>query len=277
MDADARVLGGRFTILGELGRGGMGIVWHARDDELGREVAVKQILMPLGLSAAAETDRRDRMLREARAAARLNHPSAVTVHDVVRDGDDLFIVMEYVPAPSLQQLVADRGTLGEEELRVLALALVDVVEEAHRIGIVHRDIKPANVLMTPRGAKLTDFGIARLEGDGTLTADGAVLGSPAYMAPEQVRGEPAGTSVDLWALGATLFHAAEGDSPFARDHAGACMAAVLMDDPPPARHLAPLIAALLLKTPTDRPTLPQLKNALTVPTDATAPPAPLLQ
>jgi Protein kinase domain len=266
------VLAGRFALLAELGRGGMGVVWHARDDELAREVAIKQILPPHGLGQAALTARRDRMIREARAAARLNHPGAVTVYDVLRTDSELFIVMEYVPAPSLHELVARRGPLPVDEVRTLGLAMLDVLEEAHRIGVVHRDVKPANVLMSARGVKLTDFGIARLEGDSTLTAEGAVMGSPAFMSPEQVRGEKTTPATDLWALGTTLHFALEGRSPFARDHPGASMAAVLTEDPPPPRGLAPLIGRLLAKNPADRPSPQEVRSALTGGTRPQAPP-----
>ncbi|SEG90792.1 Serine/threonine protein kinase [Thermomonospora echinospora] len=271
------VLAGRFTLLAELGRGGMGVVWHARDDELGREVAIKQILPPHGLGQNALTARRDRMIREARAAARLNHPGAVTVHDVLRTDGELFIVMEYVPAPSLQELVARWGPLPVDKVRALGLAMLNVLEEAHRIGIVHRDVKPANVLMSAHGVKLTDFGIARLEGDSTLTAEGAVMGSPAFMSPEQVRGEQTTPATDLWALGTTLYFALEGRSPFARDHPGASMAAVLTEHPPPPRALASLIGRLLAKNPADRPSPQQIRSALTDGTGPQAPPTPAPQ
>ncbi|GIH94239.1 serine/threonine-protein kinase [Planobispora siamensis] len=253
---------GRFTLLRELGRGGMGVVWQARDEELGREVALKQILTPGYLSQQAAQERRDRMLREARAAAQLNHPGAVTVHDVIRTDDDLFIVMEYVPAPSLQELVDRDGPLAEPELLRLGLALLDVLEEAHALGIVHRDVKPANVLMPARGPKLTDFGIARLEGDVTLTGDGAFMGSPAYVSPEQARGERATPASDLWSLGVTLYFAAEGRAPFARDNVVACLAAILTASPAPPRELSLPIMGLLERDPDRRLTAEELRVLL---------------
>ncbi len=218
----------RFSLRRELGRGGMGVVWHATDELLGREVALKQI-KPTALSrAGVDSTLRDRMMREARAAARLNHPGAVTVYDVVRDDDDIYIVMELINASSLHDLVGKDGPLPISRAVTIGLEILEVLAAAHRAGIVHRDVKPANVMILPGDSvKLTDFGIARLAGDPTLTAAGAALGSPAYMAPEQIRGATSTAATDLWALGATLYYAVEGKTAFAAGNPAAAIAAVL--------------------------------------------------
>ncbi|MCD0453295.1 serine/threonine protein kinase [Actinocorallia sp. API 0066] len=266
MGGQGEMLAGRFRVVAELGRGGMGVVWRGEDTELGREVAIKQVLAAPGLTGTAQAERRERMSREARAAARLSHPGAVTVYDVIRDDGGVLIVMEYVAAGSLQDLVEREGPLPVARVAQLGLAILDVLEAAHGLGIVHRDIKPANVLVPPTGVKLTDFGIARLEGEATLTAEGAVLGSPAYMAPEQVRGERAELAADLWGLGVTLYFAAEGISPFIRSNLGASLAAVLTEDPPllaRAPELEPLLFALLAKSPEERPDVALIRSELT--------------
>nr|WP_272918053.1 serine/threonine-protein kinase [Actinomadura rayongensis] len=251
----------------ELGRGGMGVVWRARDVVLGREVAVKQLLPPSGLAPGARDAVRARMLREARAAAQLHHRNAVTVHDVLLDRDSVLIVMELVKAATLDRTVASDGPLPSARVAALGLALLDVLDAAHAIGIVHRDIKPANVLVSADGSvKLADFGIARFEGDPTLTEAGAIIGTPAYMAPEQIRGTECSPATDLWGLGATLFYAVEGRSAFGRPSATAAMAAVLTE-PPPVPHradgsLGSLLTDLLAKDPAARPTTARLRAEL---------------
>ncbi|WP_146059029.1 serine/threonine-protein kinase [Actinomadura rubteroloni] len=257
----------RYTPLEELGRGGMGVVWRAKDVVLGREVAVKQLLPPSGLAPGARDAVRARMLREARAAAQLHHRNAVTVHDVIMDHDSVLIVMELVKAAALDRTVASDGPLPSARVAAIGLALLDVLEAAHALGIIHRDIKPANVLVGADGSvKLADFGIARFEGDPTLTEAGAIMGTPAYMAPEQIRGTECTPATDLWGLGATLFYAVEGRSAFGRPSPTAAMAAVLTEAPPvpqrAGRPLGALLTGLLAKDPAARPTVARLRAEL---------------
>jgi eukaryotic-like serine/threonine-protein kinase len=255
----------RYELGPELGRGGMGVVWRATDTLLAREVAVKEVDLPRGLDAEQRAAMRARVSREARAAARLSHPGAVTVYDIAQDGDHDYIVMELVVAPTLDDLVRGDGPLAPERAAGLGLHLLATLEAAHRAGIVHRDLKPKNVMVRADGTtKLADFGIASVQGDPRLTATGLVVGSPAYMAPEQVEGAPAGPATDLWALGATLWFAVEGAPPFGGGEFQT-LTAIVSGEPRRPRHLGPLAPAmdrLLSKDPTRRPTPAELRPLL---------------
>ncbi|MFB4306112.1 WD40 repeat domain-containing serine/threonine protein kinase [Actinomadura sp. GTD37] len=251
-----QLLAGRYRILGLLGRGGMGSVWRALDVQGQREVAVKELRLP---DQIGEDERRvlhARMEREARAAARLSHPGVVRVHAQVAGADGRpWIVMELVRGGSLADLVRERGRLPVPQVAAIGLQMLDALTAAHGQGIVHRDVKPANVLLEGERAVLTDFGIAALEGDATLTGTGAILGTPAYMAPEQVRGTPATPRSDLWSLGATLYAAVEGRAPFAGPNHGAVYLAVATEEHPPPVHAGPLtgvLSGLLRKDPDAR-------------------------
>src|SRR5829696_2115214 len=261
-----RIVAGRYVLKAPLGRGGMGVVWRAQDAVLGREVAVKEVVLPPTLAEAERRPAQARVLREARAAARLNHPGAVTLYDVVQDRGNTFIVMELVEAPTLAELVAEQGPLAVGRVAELGVQLAGALEAAHGAGIVHRDVKPGNVMVAERGgAKLADFGVASLAGDPQLTSTGLVLGSPAYMAPEQARGEASGPAADFWAMGATMFYAVEGVAPFDRGSSIATLAAVVNDPPRGPRRAGPLtdvIIALLAKDPAARPTGPALRAEL---------------
>jgi serine/threonine protein kinase len=241
----------------------MGVVWRAHDAVLGREVAVKEVVFPPTMAEQERRPAQARVLREARAAARLNHPGAVTLYDVVQDRGGTFIVMELVNAPTLAELVATQGPLAPGRVAEIGLQVAGALEAAHTAGIVHRDVKPGNVMVGERGmAKLADFGIASLQGDPQLTSTGLVIGSPAYMAPEQARGEPSGPPADFWALGATMFYALEGAPPFDRGTSLATLAAVVNDPPRPPRRAGPLtglLSALLAKDPATRPTGPKVR------------------
>ena len=234
-------LAGRYLLLDRLGSGGMGVVWRARDELLGREVAIKDLWLPPSATAADRTRLRDRVLGEARAAARFSHPGAVVLHDVlVHDGRPL-LVMELVDAPSLYELVEREGPLPTGLVARLGLGLLDTLEAAHRQGVVHLDVTPANVLvLADGGAKLADFGIAAAQ-DAPAREGGTVLGSPAYMAPEQVAGERVGPAADLWALAATMYFAVEGVSPFGLGEPRETLAAVVADPPRPPRLAGPLV------------------------------------
>ncbi|WP_324607488.1 serine/threonine-protein kinase [Streptomyces sp. NRRL B-1347] len=251
--------GGRFQLIEELGRGGMGVVWRAVDTLLGREVAVKHVRGPGQGAAPLDTKATARLLREARAAAKLNHPGAVTVYDVVRAGSEVVIVMELVRGTTLAALVAREGPLPPARVASIGAQLAEVLGAAHAMGVIHRDVKPENVMLLAGGrVKLADFGIARLSSEVTSTT--SVFGTPAYMAPEQIRGAPV-PATDLWALGVTLFHALEGASPFARPAAVESIAAVLSDPPPVSRRAGPALGAvlyaLLAKNPEERPHVAQ--------------------
>ncbi|MET9604225.1 serine/threonine-protein kinase [Streptomyces sp. NPDC006512] len=251
-----RVLAGRYRLSGLLGRGGMGTVWRAHDVQLDREVAVKELRLPEDLDGDARDSWIARLDREARAAARLKHHGVITVHDRITSDDGRpWIVMELVHGPSLGDLIAARGPLQPDQVAHVGLQVLAAVRAAHRVGITHRDIKPSNVLLEGERVVLTDFGIAVVEGDATLTRSGALMGTPAFMAPEQVRGLPATAESDLWSLGATLFNAVEGSPPFPGSTAGAVLVAVATEEPAPAVHagpLAPLLAGLLHKDPARR-------------------------
>ena len=263
MPAADRLVAGRYALKAPLGRGGMGVVWRARDAVLGREVAVKEVVFPPAMADDERRPAQARVMREARAAARLNHPGAVTLYDVIRDDGGTFIVMELVDGPTLADLVRADGPLPPERVAELAAQLVGALEAAHAVGIVHRDVKPGNVMVPEQGmVKLADFGVASLQGDPQLTATGLVIGSPAYMAPEQAKGEESGPPADFWALGATMFYAVEGEPPFDRGTSIATLAAVVNEPPRDLRRagaLAPLITALLAKDPGSRPSGPKVR------------------
>jgi hypothetical protein len=269
-----RVIGGRYVVLAELGRGGMGVVWRAEDRVMGRHVAVKELHLPAGLAPDERLLFRERLLREARTAGRLNAPGIVTVYDVVTDGGVDHIVMELIDARTLADIVAQHGPLDEARAADVARQLLAALQVAHAGGVVHRDVKPANVMLTAAGrVKLTDFGIAQAADDPRLTSTGALIGSPGYMSPERLEGGPATPAADLWALGATLHLAVRGTAPFQRDTTPATISAVLHDDPPPVRTRGPLgavVGGLLQRDPAARLTGPQAAALLAVPGAAPA-------
>ncbi|HZA82029.1 MAG TPA: serine/threonine-protein kinase [Actinomycetes bacterium] len=261
-----RLVADRYALKASIGRGGMGVVWRARDTVLGREVAVKEVVFPPTMPEEERRPAQARVMREARAAARLNHPAAVILYDVVQDHGGTFIVMELVNAPTLADVVRSDGPLPVERAAEIGAQVASALEAAHQAGIVHRDVKPGNVMVPANGmAKLADFGIASLQGDPQLTSTGLVIGSPAYMAPEQAKGEGSGPPADFWALGGTIFYAVEGEPPFDRGTSIATLAAVVNEPPRPPRRagpLAPLLTALLAKDPAARPSGPELRAEL---------------
>ncbi|GAA4593249.1 hypothetical protein GCM10023107_26250 [Actinoplanes octamycinicus] len=234
----------------------MGRVWRATDVVLHREVAIKELVPPPGLTPAERQEMRERSLREARAIARLNNINVVRVFDVLRTDADPWIVMEYVPSRSLQDTLAKDGPFNAVRTAEIGLGVLNALKAAHRAGVVHRDVKPGNVLMGGDGrVVLTDFGLATVPGDPNVTRTGLVLGSPAYIAPERARDGTAGPAADLWSLGATLYAAVEGQSPFARPSAIATLAALATENVPQARNagpLKPVLNGLLRKDPAHR-------------------------
>ena len=273
-----RLLAGRYALREVLGRGGMGVVWLATDLRLERPVAVKEITFALHLSDEERRVLRERTMREARTAARLDHPSVTAVYDVVEEDGRPWLVMEHVESCSLQQVIDGQGPLPWPAVARIGLAVLAGLTAAHEAGIVHRDVKPANVLIAPDGrACLTDFGIATATGDPAITTTGAIIGSPSYMAPERANGEPPGPAVDLWSLGATLYTAVEGRQAFARGEPVATLMAVVTEEPPAPVHagpLEPVLRGLLTKDPAHRMTAEQARQELQAALDGTreAPP-----
>lgn len=268
------MLAGRYRLLEPLGQGGMGTVWRARDEMLGRDVAVKELTPQPGLSPQGRREANARALREARAAARLDHLAIIKVHDVVDEEDRPWIVMEILTGRPLDAIVRD-GPLSPGRAADVGLAMLAALRVAHAEGVLHRDVKPANIFECDDGRIVfTDFGIAAVTGEVSLTRPGALIGSPAYMAPERVRGEPDGPAADLWSLGATLYTLVEGRAPFERKTAMGALSAVLTEEPPPPRlagPLTPTLLALLSKDPTRRPDAAAVAVALSAVTDGTAP------
>ena len=280
-EAGGRLVAGRYRLASELGRGGMGVVWLADDQLVGRRAAVKELRPPHGLPAAERDVFGRRALQEARSAARIDHPGAVTLYDVLpaSDGDDaVYLIMELIAGPTLAQVISQHGRLPEATVAAFGLQLLDVLDAAHTLGVVHRDIKPANILIAPGGqAKLTDFGIAHTIGDARLTRSG-IMGTQAYLAPELFESAPITPAADIWSLGATLYAAAEGHGPFDRDTTGATLRAILIDDLPAPRCSPPLATALtgmLQRDPAHRATTSHARAALQAAARA-APPPPAL-
>ncbi|MEV4280236.1 serine/threonine-protein kinase [Actinoplanes xinjiangensis] len=249
------LLAGRYRLGASLGRGGMGQVLLARDETLERDVAIKEIDQPFGADGGASARR---TIREARAAARINHPNVVQVYDVLQLDDRTWIVMEYVPSRSLREEIAEQGPLDPYRVARIGVELLGALRTAHRLGVEHRDVKPANVLLADDGrVLLTDFGIAAVDDDGVISRSDILVGSPHFMAPERVKGAPSGPEADLWSLGATLYAAIEGRSPYQRGSTMATLTAIATEEPDPPVHagvLRPLLDGLLRKDPATRMT-----------------------
>ncbi|MBM7808619.1 hypothetical protein JOD57_004456 [Geodermatophilus bullaregiensis] len=298
-DGDRKVVVGRYRLGERLGAGGMSTVWRAEDLLLGRVVAVKELTFPVGASAADREVMQERMRREGRAAAGLDHPDIVTVHDVVEEGAATFLVMQYVPARTLTEVVEQDGPLSPQAAARVGLAVLGALRAVHARGVVHRDVKPSNVLVSSQDPSdpvghvlLADFGIASVPGDPSLTSTGLLVGSPGYMAPERARGDEPGPASDLWALGATLFTAVEGRPPYEGRDPMTTLALVMVGDHAPylrAGLLAPVLEGLLQRDPAARTTADEAARALarvartplrggvppaTVPPGAVAPDAP---
>jgi eukaryotic-like serine/threonine-protein kinase len=266
MTSPGQLIAGQYRLVEEIGRGGFGVVWRARDERLRRDVAAKELFLPTYLGADQRHERRLRSLREARSAARLVHPAAVTVYDVVEQDGCPWIIMELINGWALNSLVKARGPLPPRRAAEIGLAVLGALQAAHTAGVVHRDVKPGNVLISDRRVVLSDFGIATIEGDPNLTNSGFVMGAPAYTAPERARGENALPASDLWSLGATLFYAVEGRRPYPGPNPNAVFHAILNQQPPIPRHagmLAPVITGLLQPDVADRLTADEAAVLLT--------------
>lgn len=255
-DKNGRLLAGRYRLGEVLGRGGMGTVWRADDETLGRTVAVKELRFP---SAIDEDEKRrliTRTLREAKAIARIRNNSAVTVYDVVDEDDRPWIVMELIEGKSLAEAIREDGTLTPKRAAEVGLAILDVLRSAHREGILHRDVKPSNVLISEDGrVVLTDFGIAQVEGDPSVTSTGMLVGAPSYISPERARGHKPGPPADLWSLGGLLYASVEGCPPYDKGSAIATLTAVMTEPLDPPKNAGPLtevIYGLLARDPEQR-------------------------
>ncbi|MFI9325220.1 serine/threonine-protein kinase [Kitasatospora aureofaciens] len=260
-----RLIGGRYRLLERLGSGGMGTVWRAHDETVDRDVAVKEPRLPEELTEAERQTMYLRMQREARAAARVDHPSVVTVHDVVTVDGSPWIVMELVRGRSLAEVLQE-GTLPAQEAARIGLAVLEALVSAHEAGVLHRDVKPTNILLGRHGrVVLSDFGIAQVEGEQKLTETGSFIGSPEYLAPERVLGQRPGPESDLWSLGVVLYQAVEGVSPFRRQTTASTLQAVLLAEVPRSANAGPLgavLGELLRKEPQARPTPSALRQLL---------------
>lgn len=270
-DLTGRLLGGRYRVTGQLGRGGMGVVCGAVDELLGREVAVKVLRAYTDASGAELADLRTRMQREARAAARIRHPGVITVHDVADEAGLPVIVMELIDGPSLDDLIDERGVVDPLEAARIGAKVADALAAGHDAGVLHRDVKPGNVLLDHGGrVVLTDFGIASMEApdDGAttkLTRSGELIGSLDYLAPERAQGRDPGPASDVWALGMTLYAAVEGSSPFRRTSVWSTLTAIVTEplpDPRRAGPLTPVLRELMDKDPEGRPTAAEARLLL---------------
>ncbi|MGH3825852.1 MAG: serine/threonine-protein kinase [Pseudonocardiaceae bacterium] len=274
MNSDIRLIADRYRLDQRIGTGAMGVVWRAHDERLDRTVAIKELLMQPGLPAADAQAARDRAMREGRIAARLKHPNAIHVYDVALEAatgasDQVvpWLVMEYLPARSLAEVLAERGTLAPREAAGIGRQVAAALAAAHAAGIVHRDVKPGNVLLGQHGiVKITDFGISRASWDATVTRTGVLAGTPAYFAPEVARGEPPGPASDVFSLGSMLYVAVEGEPPFGLDdNTLALLRTVAEGQVRPPRRAGPLAAVLmrlLADEPAARPLMPEAARAL---------------
>jgi serine/threonine protein kinase len=264
---EGKLIAGRYRLASRLGSGAMGVVWQAHDERLHRTVAIKQVLLPSALSDIEADEANRRAMREGRITARLHHPHAIAVFDVVEYEGQPFLIMEYLPSSSLATVLSRQGVLRPDTVARIGSQIASALAAAHKAGIVHRDIKPGNVLLADDGtAKITDFGISHAVGDVTVTATGMLAGTPAYLAPEVAQGNSAGFPSDVFSLGSTLYTAVEGTPPFGlHNNAIALLHQVAMGQITPPQQsgpLTPLLLRLLQPNPEQRPTMPQAHDAL---------------
>ncbi|MGH3793805.1 MAG: serine/threonine-protein kinase [Pseudonocardiaceae bacterium] len=279
MTEEGELIAGRYRLVSQVGSGAMGVVWQAYDDLLHRVVAVKQLLLPVGMSEIQADEATRRAMREGRIAARLHHPHAITVYDVVEHEGKPCLIMEYLHSESLSAVLATQGPLPPEDVARIGGQIAGALAAAHEAGIVHRDIKPGNVLLAGDGtAKITDFGISRAVGDGTVTATGILSGTPAYLAPEVAQGQDATFPSDVFSLGSTLYAAVEGVPPFGLDDNPIALIyrVTTSDITPPSRSgpLTPVLTETLQRNRSGRPTMQQVHETLTAVADSLSSPAP---
>jgi serine/threonine protein kinase len=271
MTAPDRLVAGRYRLISRIGGGGMGAVWLSRDERLGRQVALKQVLPPAGADADAVEQQRQRALREGRIAARLSHRHAISVYDVALEDDAPWLVMEYLPSRSLAEVLHEDGVLRVDQVAQIGAQVADALAATHAAGVVHRDVKPANVLIGQGPevdglVKITDFGISHASGDVTLTQTGQITGTPAFLAPEVAKGAEMTPESDVFSLGATLYTCLEGQPPFGiDDNALRLLHRVAAGGPLPPRRAGSLTAPLtrmLAEDPAQRPTMVQVRDEL---------------
>ncbi|MFD1152190.1 serine/threonine-protein kinase [Saccharothrix hoggarensis] len=267
MSNDDRVIAERYRFLDRIGSGAMGIVWRAQDERLGRIVAIKQLLLQPSLDATEQDEAIQRAMREGRIAAKLHHPNAIAVYDVVEENGAPCLVMEYLPSYSLADTMAEHGPLDPIEVAQIGMQAAAALAAAHAAGIVHRDVKPGNVLLADNGlVKITDFGISRASDDVTVTKTGLIAGTPAYLAPEIARGQDPSPASDVFSLGSTLYAAVEGEPPFGlSENTLGVLHAVAAGriNPPTVDHpLMDVLLRLLSYDPADRPTMAQARDLL---------------
>src|SRR5687767_1983177 len=266
-----RLVAGRYRLKSQIGGGGMGTVWLARDELLGREVAIKQVLSPVGVSAADADQQRQRALREGRIAARLSHPHAISVYDVALESGQPWLVMEYLPSRSLATVLTEDGVLRVDQVAQIGAQVADALAATHAAGIVHRDVKPANILIGEGGrveglVKITDFGISHASGDVTLTQTGQITGTPAFLAPEVAQGREMTEASDVFSLGATLYTCIEGQPPFGMEDNALGMlhrvAGGQIEPPQRAGSLTKPLLQMLAAEPDDRPSMAEVRDEL---------------
>src|SRR4051812_11084387 len=269
--APGRLVAGRYRLQSRLGGGGMGTVWLARDELLGRQVAIKQVLTPVDVSAAEADQQRQRALREGRIAARLSHPHAISVYDVALESGQPWLVMEYLPSRSLAAVLTEDGVLRVDQAAQIGAQVADALAATHAAGIVHRDVKPANILIGEGGrveglVKITDFGISHASGDITLTQTGQITGTPAFLSPEVAQGRPMTEASDVFSLGATLYTCLEGQPPFGMEENALAMlhrvASGKIRPPLRAGSMAEPLLKILAAEPEDRPTMVEIRDEL---------------
>lgn len=265
---DDRLIAGRYRLLGPLGQGGMGVVWRARDEVLGREVAVKEVRAPSGLASSDVQRLYARLEREAWAAARVSHRNVVTVYDVATEDSRPWIVMELIRGLPLSEVLDAEGPMTPQRAARIGAEVLAALRSAHASGVLHRDVKPGNVLLANDGrVVLTDFGIAMVEGTSALTMTGELIGSPEFLAPERALGRTPGPESDLWSLGVLLYAATEGNSPFRQNTPLNTLRAVVDEELPQPRRagpLGPVVEGLLRKDPADRLSAEQAEHELRI-------------
>jgi serine/threonine protein kinase len=264
---EGKLIAGRYRLASRLGSGAMGVVWQAHDERLHRTVAIKQVLLPSALRDIEAEEANRRAMREGRITARLHHPHAIAVFDVVEYEGQPFLIMEYLPSRSLATVLSIQGVLPPDTVARIGSQIASALAAAHVAGIIHRDIKPGNVLLADDGtAKITDFGISHAVGDVTVTATGMLAGTPAYLAPEVAQGNSAGFPSDVFSVGSTLYTALEGTPPFGLNtNAIALLHQVALGEIAPPKQsgpLIPLLLRLLQRNPEQRPTMSQAHDAL---------------
>ncbi|MBK1789365.1 serine/threonine-protein kinase [Prauserella cavernicola] len=268
MSDEGRLVAGRYRVIKRIGTGAMGAVWQAQDEVLHRTVAIKQLLLQPGLEDNEAEDARARTMREGRIAARLHHPNAISVFDVVTDDNGQpCLIMEYLASTSLAQELQQRRTLSPVEVAKIGAQVAAALKEAHAVGIVHRDIKPGNILLAGSGlVKITDFGISRAKDDVTVTKTGMIAGTPAYLAPEVAIGGDPGPESDIFSLGSTLYAATEGQPPFGlSENTLGLLHAVAAGQINPPRQSGPLTSVLAVMLHPDtrhRPTADECEELL---------------